>query len=131
MVADGGEAVNGVGAHLVDDGAGEVGEVDEADGLAVGIGVGKLGPADGAGAAFDVLDHDGLADVLLGVFGEDAGGVVRAGACFVGDDHAYGAIGCEVRIGSSRQCKDHAQDEREGKDFFHGSFLLFMIPDAS
>ena len=91
MVADGGEARHRVGAHLVDDGAGEVRQVDEADGLAVLVGVGELGPADGAGAALDVLDDEGLADILLGILGEDTGGVVRAGAGLVGDDHGDGA----------------------------------------
>ena len=42
MVADSCKAVNSVGAHVIDNGAAEVREVDEADGLAVGIGRSEL-----------------------------------------------------------------------------------------
>ena len=42
VVADSCKAVNRVGAHVIDDGAAEVRQVDETDGLAVGIGSGKL-----------------------------------------------------------------------------------------
>ena len=113
MVADGGKAVNGIGAHLIDDGAGEVRQIDKADGLTVGIGISELGPADGAGTALNVFDDDGLADILLGVLGEDTGGVVRAGAGLIGDDHGDRAVGLKVGAGGDGQREHHAQDERE------------------
>ena len=105
----------------------EVRQVDEADGHAVGIGVSQLGPADGAGAALDVLDDDGLADILLGVLGKDTGGIVGAGACLVGHDHSDGAIGFKVSIGGDAQSEHHAQDECERKDFFHCFSSFFLL----
>ena len=119
VVADGSKALHRVGAHLVDDGAGEVRQVDEADGHAVGIGVSQLGPADGAGAALAVLDDDGLAHILLGVLGENAGGVVGTGTGLVGDDHGDGAVGRKVSRGDAAQREDHHQSQSECKDLFH------------
>ena len=126
VVCNRGKGLDRVGAHLIDDGAGEVRQVDEADGLTVRLCVCQLGPADGAGAALDVLDDDGLADVLLGVLSEDTGGVVGAGACLVGHDHAHGAGGRKVRVCGGRQRKDHAQCHGECQELFHLVFLQFQ-----
>ena len=140
VVADCLEVGSGVGAEALDDGRVEVRQVHEADGHAVGISSGELGPAKGAGAAVNVLDNDSLADVLLGVLGEDAGGNVGAVAGFVGDDHGDGAVGSPAgafgrsSIGSSvscgllcgsrglaagAECKYHAESKDQCKYFFH------------
>ena len=89
------------------------------DGLAVGIGVSKLGPANGAGAALDVLNDDGLADILLGILGQNAGGIVRAGTGLVGNDHRDGAGGRPFGAGDARQGEHHNQRKNHCKDLFH------------
>lgn len=43
--------------------------------------------------AVNVLDDDGLADVLFGVLRKDARGDVGTVAGFVGNDHGHGAVG--------------------------------------
>ena len=142
VVADSLEVGSGVGAETLDDGRVEVRQVHEADGHAVGISRRELGPAEGAGAAVNVLDNDSLADVLLGVLGEDAGGNVSAVAGLVGNDHGDGAVGSPAgafgrsSIGSSvscgslsrcgsgglaagAECKYHAESKDQCKYFFH------------
>ena len=153
MVADRGEVGSGVGAETLDDGAVEVGQVHEADGHAVGIGRCELGPAEGAGAAVNVLDDDGLADVLLSVLGKDTCGDVGAVAGLVGDYHGHGAVGSpaggfgrgavsgrgslgRVSRGSRGSCRvaaagaqreHHAQSKNQCKILFHFCFPPFEI----
>ena len=93
VVADGHEVLHGVVAQALHDVGAQGGQVHEAQGIAVGLGLGQGCPADGAGAALLVVDDDGLADVLVGVGAEDAGGVVGAGAGLVGHDHVHGLAG--------------------------------------
>ena len=121
VVCNRGKGLDRVGAHLIDDGAGEVRQVDEADGLAVGIRVRQLGPADGAGAAFDVLDDDGLTDILLCVLCQDAGGIVGTGAGLIGNDHGDRAVRGEVGMCHTAECEHHDQHEGKRDDLFHVS----------
>ena len=127
VVADRSEVFDGVGAELIDDGAVEVREVDEADGHAVFLGLSELGPADGAGAAVNVVDDDRLADVLLSVLAEDTGSIVGAVAGLIGNDHVYGAVGSPVSgCEGDCECKDNAENECQSKSLFHG-FIPFKI----
>ena len=140
VVADSLEVGSGVGAEALDDGRVEVRQVHEADGHAVGISSGELGPAKGTGTAVNVLDNDGLANVLLSVLSENTGGNVGAVAGLVGDDHGDGAVGspagvlsgsgigssvsCGLLCGSrglaaGAECKYHAESKDQCKYFFH------------
>ena len=119
-----------------------MGQVHEADGHAVGLGCGDLGPADGAGAAVNVLDNDGLANILLSVLSKDTGGNVGAVAGLVGYDHgdravgspAFGCgslssgslggrcLGCGGLSGlgaAGAQSQNHAQSQNQCKILFH------------
>ena len=121
MVCNRCKGFNCVGSHLVDDGAGEVRKVDEADGLAIGIGIRQLGPADGTGAAFNVLDDDGLANILLSILCQDTRGVVGSGTGLVGDNHGDRAIRGKVGTGDAAEREHHHQAECKCDDLFHVS----------
>ena len=110
VVCNRGKGLDRVGAHLIDDGAGEVRQVDEADGLAVG-----------AGAAFDVLNDDGLADILFCILCQDAGGIVGTGAGLIGNDHGDRAVRGEVGMCHTAECEHHDQHEGKRDDLFHVS----------
>ena len=67
MVADGSEAVHGIRCQTLGDGGVEVGQVDEAQRVAIRGRLREGRPANGAGAAFQVFNDDRLADVLLSI----------------------------------------------------------------
>lgn len=116
---------------------------------------GDLRPADGAGAAVNVLDDDGLADVLLGVLRKDARGDVGAVAGFVGNDHGNGAVGgpaggfrrsfggsfglgfCgslglrgSLGLTAGTQREHHTEGKEQGKCFFHFFFPFFLLMNS-
>ncbi len=86
-------------------------EREEADGLPVGRGLGKLVGADDAAGAGDVLDDDGrLARNMLGqVLGDDAALDVRRATGGVVDDHGHGLALVELGKRAIRR-----SDDREG-----------------
>lgn len=103
--------------------------------------------------AVNVLDDDGLADVLLGVLRKDARGDVGAVAGFVGNDHGHGAVGgpaggfrrsfggsfglgfCgslglrgSLGLAAGTQREHHTEGKEQGKCFF-SFFLSFLSFD--
>ena len=158
VVADGHEIVHGVVTQALDDVGAQGGQVHEAEGVAVGLGLGKGSPADGAGAAFLVVDHHGLAQELVGVGAEDAGGVVGAGTGLIGHDHVdgfaggpaggFGLLGLAAAVGGGRgvlvgaviaaavvpaagsQAQHHQSCQQKGKKLLlHlASTFLFVFP---
>lgn len=87
MVADRDDILHRVIAELLHNVGGIGRQVDEAEGVTVGIGLSERGPADRAGAAFEVFDHKGFADILFGIGGKHTRGIIGARAGLVGDDH--------------------------------------------
>ncbi len=79
------------------------------DGVAVGLGEGRLGIAGHAGSAGDVLDDHILAEFLAQNLGEGPGGNIRASARRVAHDHDHGFL----RIGRIPRCRKNQQGKRE------------------
>ena len=98
MVADGREAVHGIRCQTLGDGGVEVGQVDEAQRVAIRGRLREGRPANGAGAAFQVFNDDRLADVLFSIGGQHTGGVIGSGTRFIGYDHGNIFLGGPVLI---------------------------------
>ena len=98
MVADGSEAVHGIRCQTLGDGGVEVGQVDEAQRVAIRGRLREGRPANGAGAAFQVFNDDRLADVLFSIGGQHTGGVIGSGTRFIGYDHGNIFLGGPVLI---------------------------------
>ena len=98
MVADGSEAVHGIRCQTLGDGGVEVGQVDEAQCVAIRGRLREGRPANGAGAAFQVFNDDRLADVLFSIGGQHTGGVIGSGTRFIGYDHGNIFLGGPVLI---------------------------------
>src|SRR3712207_8065887 len=95
----GGEAVLRVGGPpaLVEDGHDGGGEVDRAERVPVGVGVGQGGQPDLTTGTRPVLHVDGRAERLLELGGDEPGPDVGAPAGVVADDHGHRALGEALR----------------------------------
>ena len=98
MVADGREAIHGIRCQTLGDGGVKVGQVDEAQRVAIRGRLREGRPANGAGAAFQVFNDDRLADVLFSIGGQHTGGVIGSGTRFIGYDHGNIFLGGPVLI---------------------------------
>ncbi len=101
LVHDGNEAVDRerrLALGIERDGV-HAGQVEEAQRVAVRLGAGDIGEADLAAGA-GLVDHgDGLAEVLFGHAGQDAGADIGAAAGREGDDQLHGAARVVLRQG--------------------------------
>ena len=113
------EAVGGIlgvlGQRLHD----EVRDVQAADGVAVGPGLGDFGKADDPARAGLVDEDPGLRSVFVPVFLHDPGLHVARTARGEGDDHIdrlFGVGGC----GGGRQRGGETEDRKKARQQFHG-----------
>ncbi len=154
MVADRDDILHCVIAELLHNVGSICWQVDEAEGVAVGIGLSECSPADRSGAAFEIFDHKGSADILFGIGGKHTRRIIGARTGLIGDDHGDvfgrrpGARGSLARNGRRGGCRGSGsrrgrarrrtaacsqnQHQSKGKnstqDLFHNVFLpLFQF----
>ena len=120
MVAKRDDVLYGEGGARLHGQRGERGQVDEADGLSIGLGVDEFRPADLAVAAGQVVDDERLADVFFGLRSQQTGPGVRAGTGFIGHDDVHVAFG-SPRMGGKGHRQQRGGDQ--GKKCFHDVLL--------
>ena len=112
LIAHGNHVAHGKGGIGLHGQRGEGGQVDEAQGSAVGLGVGQFRPADLAVAAGQIIDDKGPAHVFFRLSGQQTRAGIRAGTGLVGHNHRHVTVRTPGRHAHRQTQQRHHQQHQ-------------------